>query len=201
MESELPEPEIWEPPRTHNWRVPPALNQGTQPSCVGHGWRHEMEASPIMVRRGASISAPDLYREAKKVDEWPGENYSGTSVRAGAKVLQALGHIERYVWANTVDTIRDFVLLRGPVVMGTVWTDAMFRPDSAGFVIPQGAAAGGHCWLIFGFDAEKQAFHALNSWGTGWGLKGAFWVRETDLATLLSRGGEACAPTERLVAP
>ena len=35
-----------------------------------------------------------LYREAKKVDEWPGEDYDGTSVRAGLDILRKRGHCE-----------------------------------------------------------------------------------------------------------
>jgi hypothetical protein len=34
----------------------------------------------------------ELYRAAKKVDEWPGEDYDGTSVRAGLDVLRTQGH-------------------------------------------------------------------------------------------------------------
>ena len=33
-----------------------------------------------------------LYHEAQKVDEWPGEDYEGTSVRAGLDILRVRGH-------------------------------------------------------------------------------------------------------------
>ena len=35
-----------------------------------------------------------LYHEAQKVDEWPGEDYDGTSVRAGLDILRKRGHCE-----------------------------------------------------------------------------------------------------------
>jgi hypothetical protein len=35
-----------------------------------------------------------LYHEAQKVDEWPGEDYEGTSVRAGLDILRKRGHCE-----------------------------------------------------------------------------------------------------------
>lgn len=33
-----------------------------------------------------------LYGEAQKIDEWPGENYDGTSVRAGFEIVRTRGH-------------------------------------------------------------------------------------------------------------
>ncbi len=36
-----------------------------------------------------------LYHEAQKVDEWPGEDYDGTSVRAGLDILRKRGHCEK----------------------------------------------------------------------------------------------------------
>jgi hypothetical protein len=35
--------------------------------------------------------APWLYHRAQQIDEWPGENYDGTSVRAGLDVLRTEG--------------------------------------------------------------------------------------------------------------
>ena len=35
-----------------------------------------------------------LYHEAQKIDEWPGEDYDGTSVRAGLDILRKRGHCE-----------------------------------------------------------------------------------------------------------
>jgi hypothetical protein len=62
-----------------------------------------------------------LYHEAQKVDEWPGEDYDGTSVRAGLDILRTRGHCEvnqgrvspeaigegiaRNRWARSVDDI------------------------------------------------------------------------------------------------
>ncbi|MEN3313212.1 MAG: hypothetical protein V7645_2541, partial [Actinomycetota bacterium] len=35
-----------------------------------------------------------LYHEAQRIDEWPGEDYDGTSVRAGLDILRKRGHCE-----------------------------------------------------------------------------------------------------------
>lgn len=35
---------------------------------------------------------------------------------------------------------------------------------------------GGHCVALVGYDDERKAFLVRNSWGTGWGLNGYFWM-------------------------
>jgi C1A family cysteine protease len=35
---------------------------------------------------------------------------------------------------------------------------------------------GGHAVLAVGYDDKKKAILVRNSWGTGWGLKGYFWM-------------------------
>ena len=39
-----------------------------------------------------------------------------------------------------------------------------------------GSFQGGHAVLLVGFDDAKQAFKVKNSWGTGWGENGYFWI-------------------------
>ena len=41
---------------------------------------------------------------------------------------------------------------------------------------PGEAEIGGHAVLCVGYDDSKQAFKVRNSWGSGWGLKGYFWI-------------------------
>jgi hypothetical protein len=61
-------------------------NQGNEGACVGFGWSRCMS---LFNRK--RYDAPWLYHEAQKVDEWPGEAYDGTSVRAAGDVLRTLG--------------------------------------------------------------------------------------------------------------
>mgnify|MGYP006891290300 CR=1 FL=1 len=70
-----------------------------------------------------------LYNEAQKIDQWPGEDYDGTSVRAGAAVLKSKGYISGYNWAWDVETVVNALLTLGPVVVGTWWTYDMFFPN------------------------------------------------------------------------
>ena len=62
-------------------------DQGREGACVGFASSWAMS---ILNRR--FYDAGWLYREARKIDEWPGEAYDGTSVRAGVEVLRSVGH-------------------------------------------------------------------------------------------------------------
>lgn len=70
------------------WRY---MDQGVEGSCVGFG---STRAMMLLNRR--RYDARWLYHEAQKVDEWPGEDYDGTSVRAGMDVLREMGHRRVY---------------------------------------------------------------------------------------------------------
>jgi len=61
-------------------------NQGNEGACVGFG---TCRALSIMNRR--RYDGFRLYHEAQKIDEWPGENYSGTSTRAGLDIARKRG--------------------------------------------------------------------------------------------------------------
>lgn len=174
------------------------LDQGMSSACVGHGWTHWLTSSPIIQKaRPWQDFAFDVYRTAQINDEWEGEEptYYGTSVRAGAKVLQAQGFITDYRWAFTADEILRAVLDIGPVVVGTVWTDGMFVPYPSGEIKPEGPEAGGHCYLIDGGNALTRRVRILNSWGN-WGNKGRAWMSMASLEYLMGLDGEAAIATE-----
>src|SRR5688572_4651035 len=88
-------------PRSYTWRVGVNLDQGNEGACVGFGWAHELAARPVVVPAITNQLGLDLYREAQVLDQWPGEDYDGTSVIAGAKAVQRRGHLTEYRWAFT----------------------------------------------------------------------------------------------------
>lgn len=174
-------------------------NQGSAPQCVAYAWTHFLEDGPVTHSKAPPplINPALLYGEAQKVDEWPGEGYDGTSVRAAAKVLQSLGHIGTYSWAWDLDTLVDAVLTAGPVVMGTNWYGSMFKPDpSTGLVKIEGAVIGGHAWEVNGVNRSRAIARCKNSWGRDWGKKGHFFLRFAELARLIAEDGEACIAIE-----
>jgi hypothetical protein len=64
-------------------------DQGSEGACVGFGISRLASQLNRKLYDGFW-----LYHEAKKIDEWPGEDYDGTSVRAGLDILRKRGHCE-----------------------------------------------------------------------------------------------------------
>lgn len=95
----------------------PWYDQGQEGACVGFG---TSRAASLFNKR--LYDAYPLYKAAQKIDPWPGENYSGTSVNAGLSILRKNGPyrtknnqtlpyaqdgITSYAWAsNVTDVLR-----------------------------------------------------------------------------------------------
>ena len=190
---------------TRFWRVGrPILDQNGYPHCVAYAWKHWLIASPL--RQGHRLVERDVYNAAQLIDEWPGENYEGTSVRAGAKILQDKGYIGNYLWASSIEDIKQWLLTTGPVVIGTNWYAGMSQPylskrgESYGYWLkPEGALQGGHAYILNGYSLIRRAFRGLNSWGLAWAEEGKFWIAEEHLEQLIREQGEACTATERKI--
>lgn len=190
-------------PVTNKWNVPQYLNQGDQPSCVGFAWSHELCAAPKKVVGITNQTAYDLYKKAQTLDEWPKENYDGSSTLGGVKACQELGFIGAYYWAENAEEVALAISYKGVVVIGINWFDKMFTPNADGIIVPEGNLAGGHEILVRGYNAEKKMFLLHNSWGLSWGISGGAWISYDDLDYLLSSSqqGDACVPTERFKNP
>lgn len=186
-------------------------DQGPTPQCVSYAWLHWVEDGPVthfyedrnidptykVGAHDALFNPNTVYKEAQKVDQWPGEDYNGTSVRAGAKILHKMGVIEEYRWAWDFETLKKALLTKGPVVVGTWWHRDMFYPDEEGFITPTGNKSGGHAYVLNGINVDEGFVRLKNSWGRGWGKDGYAYVKFDDMARLLDDGGEACLALEK----
>lgn len=184
--------------RPRMWRLTQRLDQGAEGACVGFGWAHELAAQPFPIR-ATNADAHAIYKRAQQLDEWPGEQYEGTSVLAGAKAVQERGHLTEYRWAFGVDDVLAALSAHGPVVIGVPWYDGMTNTDTSGYLNVTGNTRGGHCVCLRGIQHHKGGWTVIgrNSWGSDWGSRADFKLKDTDLGRLLSEGGDACVPVLR----
>src|SRR4051794_32441918 len=151
------------PDYTSWWR---AYDQGREGACVGFGCSR---MSSLTNRR--LYDAAWLYHEARKVDEWPGEDYDGTSVRAGLDVLRTVGH-RRVLRGKT-----------GPADF------------TEGISANRWATSVDDVMRALGREGDDAA-PLLNSWGKD-GYPHSVWVPVSVLERLLAEDGEFGIPTDR----
>ncbi len=190
------------------WKPGVALDQGHEGACVGFAWAGELAASPQRAALVDNLFARRIYAEARRVDEWEGEDYEGTSVLAGAKVLRSWGWIGEYRWGFSVEDLRDAILTLGPAVIGIPWLSGMYAPRPSGLLDVSGSQVGGHALLVTGYHSgmrvkgegwadRHEVFTLRQSWGEDYGKGGNVLIRAADLAELLADDAEICIPLHR----
>lgn len=201
--TKLPTNKLWPMSATH-------LDQGNSGTCVGHGWCNFLRCEPIRSRYGEHM-AFDIYRAAVLLDPWKDNDgeadlpdfstglQAGTTVRAGAKAVAAMSKLQTYVWAFSLQPTIEWLLTKGPVVVGTNWYDSMFTPDKSGLISisPGAQIEGGHCYLLRGADTTTAKVVLTNSWGNSWGKKGDATISFKDLERLILEQGEVCTAIQK----
>lgn len=215
----------------HSIALPPRLksgyNQNGFNACVGASLSMMMSIlNTTSGDRALLYNWKWLWDQAKSIDDWPetnpGDN-NGTSVRAGFDVLRTVGHelrkrgsqpdlgagVESNWWASSVDQIRGAIAKDVPVGMGTIWVDAMSKPEATpdgGYRMPEKIdiprEPEGHAWIITGALDSKECFVMPNSWGPSWPARGALLceVPYRLVESLLKEDGEAGIAVDRVVA-
>lgn len=178
------------PPRSYTWACKTWLDQGQEGACTGFSWGHLAAARP-RPRAMDNAGAEAIYHRARQLDQYPGEDYEGSSVLGAAKACVDFGYITSYHWAFSVDELAHAVGYVGPAVLGINWYAGMAQTNDAGFVEATGALLGGHAILCNGVDVKRRSFRLHNSWGPQWGVAGECLVSYADIDRLLHEQGEA----------
>ncbi len=181
---------------THERKIP-ILDQGQVGSCTGNAGIGAIGCEPYFNDGATSPYSLDekgalaLYSAAESIDgdgPYP-PNDNGSS---GLSIAQALLNSKTIPGYQHTFTLNDalLALTQYPILFGTNWYDTMFNPDADGRVHPTGNVAGGHEIMARQLDVENKRVWFDNSWGTGWGVQGRFYLTFDDFATLLSQQGD-----------
>ncbi|MBL8265774.1 C1 family peptidase [Steroidobacter sp.] len=110
----------------------PILNQGSEGACTGYGLAtvvNYLLTTRKVVSDCNPVSPRMLYELAKRYDEWPGENYSGSSARGAMKGWHKHGVCSETVWPSATAKGNKGQLLTGLNDARTA--DALRRPLGA----------------------------------------------------------------------
>jgi len=169
------------------------LDQENTSHCVGFSMAHFGINLPTWTAYSKQ-DAHQLYYKCKEVDGDPGAE-NGTTIRSAARVLQDIGAIDNYAFARDINSIRWWLLNKGPLIVGTMWTEGMMTPDKQGLLDIHGFVLGGHAYLIN--EWRKDGLLGIkNSWGPRWGENGKAYITVDDFEKLFLYGGEALAAVE-----
>lgn len=201
-----------------SYRIP-VLDQGKDGACTGFGLA--TVANYLIRARGGDpeadeVSAWMLYAMAKRYDEWPGEDYEGSSARGAIKGWHKHGLCAYRLWKDdsggasfteemAADAIKrplgsyfrvnhkDLVAMHAAIAeVGILYATAQVHEgwhaaSKAGPVIPfEAGSIGGHAFALVGYNSE--GFWIQNSWGEAWGDGG---IALLTYADWLSNGTDA----------
>ncbi|BCG49009.1 Cysteine protease [Citrifermentans bremense] len=178
----------------------PILDQGTEGACTGFGLATNVNyllRKRRVIPDTVSVSPWMLYQLARRYDEWPGENYEGSSARGAIKgwhkhgvcatgLCEKGGRLteealkdapKRSLGAYFRVNHKDLVAMHSALAeVGVLFATASVHSGwenvgSDGVIKKSDTIIGGHAFAIVGYD--EDGFWIQNSWGRDWG-KGGF---------------------------
>jgi len=182
--------DVIEVPDATVWERGDSTDQGREGACVGFGWGNWHNCKPKgYMNQVDNTYCFGIYRRAQENDAWPGTDYEGTSVRAGAKTMLERFLLDTYLWARSLDELDAWLLTKGPVVVASNWYRSMDTLTSSNFVQVDvnSGVRGGHCYLLYGKD-EQNRYYFQNSWGDDYGDGGSFYMSLNGLKALWNFG-------------
>jgi hypothetical protein len=182
----------------------PILDQGSEGACTGFGLAtvaNYLLASRRIISDRSPVSPRMLYAMAKRYDEWPGENYSGSSARGGMKGWHKHGVATEKVWPYVLQGRSDYFTEARAADARQRPLGAYFRVNHKDLVAMHSAIAEvgilyATCSVHEGWDDvaadgsipyspsrtgghafaivafDQRGFWIQNSWGKSWGADG-----------------------------
>lgn len=177
----------------------PILDQGTEGACTGFGLATNVNY--LLRKRKVvpdlhSVSPWMLYSLAKRYDEWPGENYDGSSARGAMKGWHKHGVCSSDLCGDSTrlseDALKeaprrslgayfrvnhkDLVAMHSAIAeVGILYATASVHTGwenvaADGVIKKADQIIGGHAFAIVAYD--EHGLWIQNSWGPGWGKQG-----------------------------
>lgn len=193
-------------PKSVEWDIfIPILNQAAIGKCVAESGAEILGSELFWPTLDATLKArlstsvdtaegwtSDLYRELTRYDPFPGAwepDDTGSNGLTLAKRLKARGLISGYRHALNVGEA-EAAIQDGPFALGTMWLSGMETPRPDGTVRVEGSPLGGHEYVCFKRDAERDLWWMRNHWTEDWGLRGTFAYDTPGLQTLMDMQGD-----------
>lgn len=191
--AEVAQPDFKPKSRLHRqWR---RFFQGNTPRCTGYGLATILATADEYTR--SKLTGDDWYWKNVAFDKSQGRDFgpdNGATVVAAMEVGRAAGVFDRYEWFYTMDSAHRIIALQ-PFVVGAIWYREMWERDDEGIVkfraTDQGTSAGGHFFVINGYDAERDLWRNPETWNDG-----DYWIPGDVLFRQLREDGEFAVPTE-----
>ena len=183
------------------------LDQESEGACTGFGLAAVINRLNQLRNKKIKVSSRMLYEMARKHDEWPGEEYSGSSCRGAIKGLLNMGVCRDTLWKYETGIPGELTVAAAKDARSTTLgayyrlsrriSDFHAAINEAGAIfcsahvhsgwsmeacrngkIPHHKEKiGGHAFAIVGYN--REGFWVQNSWGESWGENGvALWLYE-----------------------
>ena len=179
----------------------PILDQGREGACTGFGLAtvvHFLLRTRRRIPATQDISPYMLYDLARRYDEWPGEDYDGSSCRGAMKGWHKHGVCDLGLWrkcgGGTLSAAvannaaqrplgayfrvnhRDLVAMHAAITeVGILYASSTVHSGwdavgKGGRIRFTDDSLGGHAFAIVAYD--ERGFWLQNSWGKAWGNQG-----------------------------
>lgn len=174
------------------------MNQGNVGACTAFALEQWRKTDPywrsgVVVSNREALALYHLETVMQGGPVYPPSDPGGSGLWV-CKAAIRMKFIRSYSWVFGIEHAIG-AIYRSPFLVGTNWYENMFYPDSQGTVTISGEIAGGHEYLCLGYDpANGGRWMFLNSWGSGWGKGGVFYMSTGTFDRLLKERGDIVVP-------